>query len=116
MSHRVLSDQFFVSHEQLGRIPSGEFDTPLTNTFKELEYDYSEGNGRDEEVEHGGVRGYIDHLKDDIARNGIKEPLKLRMMPDPQGNQRLHLVDGHHRAAAALEMKLPRIPMVRLMT
>lgn len=54
--------------------------------------------------DHGGPRGYIDHLKDQIERTGyVEEPLEIR------GGR---LWDGHHRLLAAHELGHTHVPVV----
>jgi hypothetical protein len=56
-----------------------------------------------QDLRHGGPRGYVNHLKADIQKNGIQKPLTVR-----GGNV---LLDGHHRGVAAMELGLPGVPV-----
>jgi hypothetical protein len=46
---------------------------------------------------------HYDALKDDIAKNGIKEPLEVR---------KGQLENGHHRAVAARDLGIEKIPII----
>jgi ParB-like chromosome segregation protein Spo0J len=45
-------------------------------------------------------------LKEDIVKNGIKEPIVV----DSMGNHKV-VLDGHHRAVIAKELGMPNIPV-----
>lgn len=48
-------------------------------------------------------QNHYNALKDDIAKNGIKEPLEIR-------NGQLE--NGHHRAVAARDLGIDKIPVI----
>jgi len=106
----------YITHQQLAQMYSGDFDEPMHRTMHNLRQDYrqakeqarEEGDPLEEyahprDVAHGGPDNYIAHLKRDIAANGIQQPLTVR-----GGNV---VVEGHHRAAAAMQLRLNRIPI-----
>ena len=117
MSQRALGPQF-IDHKQLSEMYSGDFDEPMVHTLANLRHDYEDfrADSSDDphpdpgnygvhakDFEHGGPDNYIAHLKADIAKNGIKEPLEVR-----GGNV---VTEGHHRAVAAMQLGLSRIPL-----
>lgn len=101
----------YIDHGTLAKMYSGDYDVPMPQAFKEMQADWDETGGfpgdpeyaHHAQIDHGGPRPYIEHLKRDIRQNGIMEPLTIR-----GGNV---VTDGHHRGVAALEMRLPRIPV-----
>lgn len=46
---------------------------------------------------------HYNELKDDIAKNGILQPIEVR---------KGQIDNGHHRAVIAKELNLPRIPVI----
>lgn len=99
----------YITHQQLAQMYSGDFDEPMHRTMHNLRQDYADFqrdrsravHPRDEL--HGGPDNYVAHLKKDIAANGIKQPLTVR-----GGNV---VTKGHHRAAAAMQLRLNSIPI-----
>ncbi len=51
-------------------------------------------------------RAKVDSLKKDIEANGVQEPLVVSRRGDL-------LVDGHHRAIAAIELGLKKVPVTK---
>ena len=94
-----------ISHRDLAQMYSGDYDVPMTQVRRELRQNWADSNGdaHPNEVKHGGPDAYIEHLKRDIAANGMQQPLTIR-----GGNV---VTDGQHRGVAALELKMERIPV-----
>jgi hypothetical protein len=109
----------YISHRDLAGMYSGDFDVPMTRVRRELNDEYRNLSqdhrhcGSDDtledhgvhsmDVKHGGPDAYIEHLKRDIAANGMREPLTIR-----GGNV---VTDGQHRGVAALDLRMERIPV-----
>lgn len=100
----------YISHHDLADMYSGDYDVKIPHTMREMQDEWRNvdpGARADylhtKDVEHGGPRAYVNHLKADIAANGITEPLTVR------GTNVIK--DGNHRAIALYEMKHPRIPV-----
>lgn len=96
----------FISHTDLHEMYSGDFDVKMPQARQELRDSYR--NDQPEGVHpndaiHGGPDKYIAHLKKDIAKNGMREPLEIR-----GGNV---VKDGNHRALAAIDLKMNKIPV-----
>lgn len=108
----------FIDHTELAKMYSNDFSVPMSKAFHEMDSEFrhitayadpselSEYGIHEKDIEHGSPRKYIDHLKADIAKNGITTPLTVR-----GGN---NVIDGNHRAIAALELRLPRIPITEV--
>jgi len=101
-----------ISHEQLADLRAGDYDeTRMRDIVPALQWDWDnsgEHPGDPEyvhsnEYEHGGPRPYIEHLKSDISKRGMDSPIDVSNGA---------VVDGHHRAAAAMELKMDKIPVV----
>lgn len=107
----VDSEVHYIDHHALSKMYSGDYDVPMTHAMREMQTDWDETGGfpgdpeyaHHRQVEHGGPRPYVDHLKRQISAEGIQEPLTIR-----GGNV---VIDGHHRGVAAMEMRLPKIPV-----
>lgn len=104
-------DVQYISHQELRNMYSGDYDAPMGKAHGSMLRDWRDyKNGeldQDDihsgELEHGGPTAHIRHLQDDIAQNGLKEPLVIR-----GGNV---VVDGNHRGVAALNLRLDKIPV-----
>ena len=114
-----LSPDEFLSHTELGNLTSNDFDGPVSGVRANLQREwegYVVGGNPDEgpenygihdkDAEFGGPDKYIAHLRASIQKEGIREPLLL----DETGSR---LFEGHHRAAAALDLQLDRVPVRR---
>ena len=100
----IEAEPSHISHADLAGMYSGDWDVSIPRTMREMQQNWDDGNCDHEgELAHGGPRPYVEHLKEDIATNGIREPLTIR-----GGNV---VKDGNHRAIALYEMKHPRIPV-----
>jgi hypothetical protein len=64
---------------------------------------YSRGSWR----EHGGPEGYLSHLTEDVRANGVHTPIEV-----VQRNGKPSLWDGHHRAFAAIDAGIEKVPYV----
>lgn len=94
----------YISHHDLAQMYSGDWDVRMPHALREMQQNWDDGNAdNDGELEHGGPRPYIDHLKRDIAENGFIEPLTVR------GTN--VVTDGNHRGVAALELRHSKIPV-----
>jgi len=93
----------FMPMDEFKRLHSGDYDEPMEHTFRNIQEDYDHGSPHPRDVRFGGPRNYIEHLKRDISKNGITEPLTVR-----GGNV---LVEGHHRGLAAMELGLDGVPV-----
>lgn len=101
----------YIDHHTLSKMYSGDYDVPMPHVMRELQDDWDNQKhddppyaaAHDKDQEFGGPRHYVDHLKKDIRENGIREPLTIR-----GGNV---VTEGHHRGVAALELRLPKIPV-----
>ena len=110
-----LSPQQFMHMDEFKKLYSGDYDEPMTKTMSNMQSNYKEymsakpgetyygDEVHHEDLQHGGPRAYVNHLKADIAQNGITKPLEIR-----GGNV---LTDGHHRGVAAMELGLPGVPV-----
>ena len=104
-------DVQYISHQELRNMYSGDYDAPMGKAHGSMLRDWRDyKNGeldQDDihsgELEHGGPTAHIRHLQDDIAQNGLKDPLVIR-----GGNV---VVDGNHRGVAALNLRLDKIPV-----
>lgn len=114
-AHDALSDAQFVGHKELAGMYSGDHDEPMSRVLprmRDIHADWqAEQDGglpADEiphysQIEHGGPDGYVAHLAKDIRKNGMREPIKVR-----GGNV---IIDGQHRALAAMKLGLDRVPV-----
>lgn len=104
-------DVQYISHQELRNMYSGDYDAPMGKAHGSMLRDWrdykngelDEGDIHSGELEHGGPTAHIRHLQDDIAQNGLKDPLVIR-----GGNV---VVDGNHRGVAALNLRLDKIPV-----
>ncbi len=107
----------YISHEELRDVYSGDYDVPMKHLtsdpmFREQAHpayekkDQPRGMAIHSDLSGYGIGGYAKHVANlaaDIRRNGMQKPLEIR-----NGNV---LVDGHHRALAAMRLKLDKIPV-----
>lgn len=104
-------DVQYISHQELRNMYSGDYDAPMGKAHGSMLRDwrdYKNGELDEDDIhsgerEHGGPAAHIRHLQNDIAQNGLKEPLTIR-----GGNV---VVDGNHRGVAALNLRLDKIPV-----
>lgn len=104
-------DVQYISHQELRNMYSGDYDAPMGKAHGSMLRDWrdykngelDEGDIHSGELEHGGPTAHIRHLQEDIAQNGLKDPLVIR-----GGNV---VVDGNHRGVAALNLRLDKIPV-----
>lgn len=52
----------------------------------------------------------FEELKADIRRNGVKTPIILRMVRQPNGNVKAYLGEGNHRVLIAKMLGIRKIP------
>lgn len=102
MLNRNLGRQF-LTLDEVSRLHSRDFGVPMSEVFGAMQTRWDQGV-RDHMTEEmrGGPRKYVDLLKADIAENGMRKPIKVR-----DGA----VTDGHHRAIAAMELGLDKIPV-----
>lgn len=98
----------YISHHELADMYSGDYDVKMPHLMREMQNEWDElgpdhPDAHAGEVEHGGPRPYVEHLKKSIQANGFDEPLTVR------GTN--VVTDGNHRGVAALELRHPRIPV-----
>lgn len=62
-------------------------------------WDLEDYDTHPKDVEHGGPRNYIEHLKKDLAQNGQREPIEI--------HDHTFITDGHHRSVALMELGAP---------
>ena len=111
-----LNPAQFMPMAEFKNLYSADYDEPMAKTMGNMERNYRDFRGQDlataqaaapnvsrDDMRHGGPRGYVNHLKADITKNGIQEPLTVR-----GGNV---LKDGHHRGVAAMELGLSQVPV-----
>lgn len=101
-----LSAHQFVKVSELRNMYSADFDSPVHQTLGHLRRSYREDQAEavhPRDALHGGPDKYIAHLSKDIKENGVREPLTVR-----NGNV---LVEGHHRAVAAMQLGLDEVPV-----
>lgn len=102
----ALSPQQFVNHNQLRAMYSGDFDVPMSKVLPEMR-DF--GHPSLDEFIPGTQRSfgttdrYVNYLAKDIAKNGMQKPITVR-----GGNV---VKDGHHRALAAMKLRMREIPV-----
>lgn len=114
-AHESLSpDQFRMPMEDFKQARSSDYGVPLHEVMGHMEANYRtwEANGRGNwpevhgaEIEHGGPRAYVDHLKADIAANGLQHPPVVN-----DRGARGFLVEGHHRGVALMELGGDSVP------
>lgn len=103
----VLSKTQFMSAAELGEVISGDFDIPAKHLRTAMRRQWREaGEGIDDahpsEQIHGGPDNYIEHLKGSIQEEGIRKPIRIK---------RGKIFDGNHRAIAAIELGMDKIPV-----
>lgn len=109
-----LSPQQFMDTAALRKIRAGDFPGSMVgsqNHIRRWKADAAkEPQGRHRE--HGGPEGYVNHLAQSIATEGIREPIEIATWTSTLGEKRDYLSEGHHRALAALQAGLDRVPYV----
>jgi ParB-like chromosome segregation protein Spo0J len=88
-----------ISQKQLRNLIAGDF-----SPFGFEEDPIRVGQLVPEDVTAFGTKEHYSDLRDSIQEHGIQKPLVVH---------RNTLIDGHHRAVAAMELDLPRIPVQR---
>lgn len=99
-----------ITADQLSELTAGDYKTPIRDVMSHLQKDWDHSGEfpgdpdyvHSNEFEHGGPRPYVEHLKADISKNGMREPIDVR---------RGAVVDGHHRSVAAMELGMQKIPV-----
>lgn len=102
MARTAPADVHVIAHADLGRLRAGDFPGTIGDPRARRRYVQanSEGSELAKHREHGGVAGYLDHLKAQIAAAGVViEPIILA----EHGGAAL-VWDGHTRALAAFEL------------
>lgn len=107
----LSSEQFgTVSHGELAKMYSGDFDVPMSGALTEMHRDdlshlHGDPDGRHPayKTRSDTPRTHVNHLAKDIAKNGMREPITVR-----GGNV---ITDGHHRALAAMKLRMNDIPV-----
>ena len=85
---------------------SGDFGGYMDEAFSKMQGNWDrsmagESEAHSKDLEFGGPRNYVEHLKSDIARRGVRQPILV-------GDNVVH--EGHHRAVAAMELGLRSVP------
>lgn len=100
-SEHLSPDQFKNPMGEVGGHKIGWMSTTLA--YRHRQYDSSTPGWKDR-----GGEGSYDALKEDIAKNGIREPLGLAYDPD---THRAMFGEGNHRLAAAKELGHAAVPV-----
>jgi len=58
-------------------------------------------------------QAYVDHLANSISREGVREPLEFVANKDYEGNTYQLLMNGHHRALAAIQAGVDKVPVTK---
>lgn len=98
--------------DELRKIPTGDYGgVPLSRTRRAMEREWRHGTDTQRTAwrEHDGPSGYLDHLQDQISRNGITKPIEIA-----QGEHGPYIHDGTHRALIAHENGIDPVPVVYL--
>jgi ParB-like chromosome segregation protein Spo0J len=98
----ALQPQQFVHHTDLAKMYSGDYDVPMHKVLPEIESD-PDVDERVRYIGSGSSRAHIDRLASSIKQHGMKEPIVVR-----GGNV---ITDGHHRALAAMKLKMEQVPV-----
>ena len=104
-SDHLQPGQFRMPMERFRDARSSDFGVPLHEVMPHLEAERRnyQNNGWPEphpgHVAHGGPRGYVDHLKESIQREGLRVPPTVN-----DRGPRAFLADGHHRGLALIEL------------
>lgn len=107
-AHDALSDVQFVSHKELAGMYSADFDVPMTHALEAMRQ-HDNDMRRQPEDRHPAYKAgmtpgsHVAKLAADIAANGMHQPIEVR-----GGNV---VTDGHHRALAAMRLRLERVPI-----
>jgi hypothetical protein len=103
-AHDALSDTQFVSHKELSSMYSGDFDEPMSNLQHQSMFREQVHPAYADLPKRGSrATAHVNRLARDITKNGMREPITVR-----GGNV---VVDGHHRALAAMKIGLDRVPV-----
>ena len=101
----ALQPKQFVHHTELAKMYSGDFDEPMSKVLPAMR-DWghpSLDTYKPDGTTHGTTDRYVAHLAKDIKANGMREPIEVR-----GGNV---ITDGHHRALAAMKIKMDHVPV-----
>lgn len=105
-----LQPRQFASHTELAGMYSGDYDEPMTKVLGSMREGYREhqrGEAYEDphpsHLEHGGPDNAVRALTEDVRKNGMREPITVR-----NGNV---IVSGHHRALAAMKLRMPQVPV-----
>lgn len=102
-----LSDVQFIGQDELRGLRTGEFGGTVGEMRPKWLADAAD-SPQARHTNHGGPEGYVAHLRSQIAAEGIKNPLTIATYPNSES---LH--GGHHRALAAMDLGLDKIPVRR---
>jgi hypothetical protein len=109
MSHAFLGPQF-ESMRALRVMESTDYPDTLMRDVEgamQARWDADPNDTHPQEIKHGGPSAYIDALAEDIKENGFKKPIMV------MGGTVKVVVDGHHRALAAMRLGLTHVPVER---
>jgi hypothetical protein len=101
----------FMSRDELASLRSGDFAGKVgTKTVRRQWLTDARREPQGRHQDHGGPEGYLSYLTEDIRQRGVQEPVEVRYH---EGFRKPVLYEGHHRAFAALDAGIKRVPYVQ---
>lgn len=104
----------FMGVEDLRKVRAGDFPGSRVGSQAHIRRWKADANAEPQgrHRDHGGPQGYVDHLAESIAAEGMHQPIEIATWTNTLGEKRDYLSEGHHRALAALQAGLARVPYV----
>jgi GNAT superfamily N-acetyltransferase len=110
-------DVEYMPLEQFRQVTSPQHRVPVSGLRDAMRANYARslpGERHFGEETHGGSDQYLDHLRGQVARDGLREPLEVGY-PSAEGARRFgpgpHLTDGNHRAVVVNELGIDPVPV-----
>ena len=107
-----LSPQQFMGIDELKTLRAGDFPGETVGSMKHAML----GNSKEYPVTTSWIKDDVDHLASSIREKGIQEPLEVSHHTAEDGTTTSTLTNGHHRALAAIQAGVDKVPVTHVST
>jgi len=106
-----LSPQQFMGIDELKTLRAGDYPGETVGNLKHAML----GNSKEYPVTTAWIKHDVDELATSIREHGVQKPLEVRHFTAEDGTEHPPmLTDGHHRALAAMQAGVDRVPVNHL--
>jgi len=107
-----LSPTQFMGIDELKTLRAGDYPGETVGNLKHAML----GNSKEYPVTTAWIKDDVDHLASSIREHGVQRPLEVSHHTAEDGTTTSTLTNGHHRALAAMQAGVDRVPVTHVST